>query len=191
MGTINTGKTGINAQTPPDPLKKGPKWARDAYNNLLQFAICIRPLPGAGQTSLDGPDGRMMNASATSAPTASDAIFPFKLVAAGAGQIRVVYGTINGTAPDGFSPGDNPQFVVSTVGSTGFVYLEVTTDSSGNITDRSIGVAATVPADTSGDYHFEVGSYSITDGVMSIAQAISGSQMFELCGLVEPLWGLV
>jgi len=103
-------------------------------------------------------------------------------------KIRVVYGLVGGIQPDGMSEGDNPIYVLDVSGDTGYVYLIVSVDSGYSITDVSIDTGATVPDDEDFVFYYPIGSFSISDSVLSIAQGISGSQDFKWCG--TPLFAL-
>lgn len=145
----------------------------------LQFAITI-----AAPVAQPGGQGS----------ESSDSSHPFKLVDAsdGAIKIQVLYGTVNGTAPTGMSFGDVPPLIL-TVTVTGVIYIKLEVDADGVITSRTIASATSMPSDDldAGEFYQQIGSYNITGSDLTIAQAISGSQAFELCGGVEPLWGLV
>jgi hypothetical protein len=117
-------------------------------------------------------------------------LFPFKLLDASTAdghKIRVVYGLVGGAAPDGMSPGDVPPYTIDVTGPTGFVYLGVGTDDDYNITSRFIDTAETVPPDNDtlgegpSEFYCQIGSFSINDDTLTIAQGISGSQGFRWC----------
>lgn len=61
----------------------------------------------------------------------------------------------------------------------------------GDITSASIGIAPSLPDDNpdGGIFYLLLGSYSITHEQLSLTSEDVGSQSFELCGGVEPLWG--
>lgn len=171
----------------PRPLRRGPKWLQNAYNDLLAYSCQTTPLAGPQMSSQQGPNGIMLTPQVSSGVITH---IPFQLAVASPTQIRVYLGTVNGNAPDDFSPGDTPPFLLSVSGD-GVVFIEVTTDAGGTITDVSVSFDASMPADSAGDYHQQIGSFSSSGGSLVVAQAIGGSQWFELCGGVVPLWGLV
>lgn len=142
---------------------------------------------GTAISDVAGGNGRAVNLKAL-LPEASDAgLHPFSLVNAsdGATKIRVVYGTVGGIDPDGMSPGDVPNYVLTVSGATGYIYVIVTTDSDYAINDVSIDFAATVPDDDEATftYYFPLGSFAIDTGAITgIAESVSGSQDFKWCG---------
>lgn len=105
-------------------------------------------------------------------------------------KLRVVYGTIQGIAPSGFSDGDTPPFILD-VASSGIVYGSITRDSTtGAITSRDVSSGAAIPDSSETEGYFEIGSFAVSGSSMFIGQAISGSQAYQFCG-GDHLWGLV
>lgn len=114
--------------------------------------------------------------------------FPFKGIKLGNGDIRIVYGTVNGVEPDGMIPGDNPPYTFTPSG-TGYAWLKITTDATTfEITDREIGNGASIPANTSTTWYNQILSYTVSGPDIAIAQAIISSQWFQLCGGSNPIW---
>lgn len=150
---------------------------------------------GAGLFSNGGFSGTVFHLKRVRTKTSGR--HPFLLINASTEatkKIRVLYGTVAGEAPVGMSPGDQPPYVLSVIGGTGYVYLVVSTNGeTGVVTSRSIGIGASVPNDGDGLYHLEIGSYSVVGDKLNLGQALSGSQAFELCGGPggEPTWGLL
>jgi hypothetical protein len=175
-----------------DSLPDGPVWVTGKM--LKAFAAALYAdravlAPGIGN-EIPTISGRVLYVLPGGAVAPN---FPFQLLDYSdteAMKIRVVYGTVNGHRPDGMSAGDDPQYILTITGSSGVIYLELTVDDSGNITDTSIGVGSTLPDDDydDGDFYMEIGSYSVTDEQLSIAQALTSSQSFELCGTIG-IWG--
>lgn len=118
-------------------------------------------------------------------------LHPLRLVKAGPNQIRILYGTLADRAPEGMSPGDVPPYVLNVIGA-GKVFGQITRDSgSGDIVGCAIITAEEKPEDTDTVATIELGSWSINnEGVLSVAQAVSGSQAYQYCG-GEHLWGLI
>lgn len=172
----------------PETPKTLPDFLYDYFEDCRSWAENNRPVQGINTnlTDADG-GGKAINASFLVPPART---VPFQLIDVStkeAHNIRVIYGEVNNMPPDGMSPGDSPQYVLSNVGNSGVIYIEVTTDDMGNITDVSIGFDATLPDDSDGDYHLSLGTFS-TDvkQVFHLAQSASGSQFFNLCGGVTP-----
>ncbi len=182
-------------EDPPWPDFQMPAPLMDWIGDLYDWLKENRPVAGDGITITDADGGGKSISAGNGTGGTAAANQPFKLLDSSddsGHKIRVVYGTVNSMIPDGMSPGDTPTYILDVPDDEGYVYLEVTTDEDGNIDSVSIGIASTIPDDTDGDYHWQIGSYFVdpdTDN-MSLAQSIGGSQMFELCGGVEPLWGL-
>lgn len=179
---------------PPEPLRRGPRWLRAAVNDLRAFALAERPLPGLGLTATETPYGKMLSAVGGDGIVPVE-LRPFELVSApldGALRIRVVTSSLAGGSPTGFSPGDDPPFVldVPAASDAGVVAAKITiSGSTGLITDREIIIAdGSIPADTSTTFHEQLGSYSIDeDDVMTLANSRYGPVQFYRCGL-EVFW---
>ena len=134
-----------------------------------------------GGTWTRGPGGTaLFVASGGAAPPTH----PFKLLKASVGgvkKIRVIYGTLAGEMPSGFSVGDDPPYLL-TVTATGLVYAILTIDgATGVVNSRTLGNGASLPADDDTTFHLELGSYAIDGDLVTIAQAVSGSLAFVAC----------
>lgn len=98
---------------------------------------------------------------------------PFELVAAdegGSNKVRVVSGEIAGDVPSGFSPGDDPPYILD-VSDGDIVWAIVTYDvSSGEgsfpVTSRTLDKGSSLPADdpTAGTFYYRIGSVAIVSG---------------------------
>lgn len=118
---------------------------------------------------------------------------PFRLSASiPAGEtdytVKVKYGTVNTKEPTGMAGGIDKK-IPAVTRATGVIYLKAVLDTDGNVTEATIGEAAEVPADelnpATGQIirtYLRLGTYTITDGVMSIAQVVTGSLWLTLCG---------
>lgn len=105
-------------------------------------------------------------------------------------NIRVIYGTLAGAAPDGMSPGDDPPYIISGLTGDGYIWGGISRDAdTGEITSRYIDHGPSIPVDTETDGYIEFGSFSIDGEVMTIAQAVSGSLAYKYCYGHE--WGLI
>ena len=94
-------------------------------------------------------------------------IRPFTLLDAsdGAPKIRVIGSTIGAASPTGFSPGDDPPYILTLGGATGVIYGGVTIDTAtGFITSWFVGQDASLPADDDETFHFQIGSWATTGG---------------------------
>ena len=118
--------------------------------------------------------------------------------AGGSNLIRVIYGTIQGEAPTGMSEGDDPPYTLTASGDKSVYAIVTISSSTGEITSRSIGQGASVPDNGDTTFYFELFSYSVSAGVISISQSVAGSLSFTACrnwysNPVEwlPNWGAV
>jgi hypothetical protein len=114
--------------------------------------------------------GRICISAPRQAETAAEIKQPFTLVAADdeAGtKVRVITSTLGGDVPAGFSPGDDPPYVL-TVADADIVWGGITIDSgTGEITARWLDSGAEMPADTATDFHVRIGSVAVSSGVSS------------------------
>jgi len=121
------------------------------------------------------------------------ATHPFKLVAfipTGEANytIRVIYGMVNSIEPTGMAGGSDFDLLDVTL-TSGVVFVKVSFDSNDAITTIIINYASTMPADeinpSTGQVtatYLTLGSFSITDDVMSVFQVVTGSLWFSFCG---------
>jgi hypothetical protein len=99
-------------------------------------------------------------------------------------KVRIIYGTVSGTAPNGFSDGDDPAFILDASGSK-VVYICVTIDATdGSITSRTVGQASSMPSDGDTTFYNQLCSYTIESSRLNISQAVAGSLSFQAC----PYW---
>ena len=123
---------------------------------------------------------------------------PLGLIKVSDTEIRVRRGSVQSggtfTAP-GFGDGDVPPFLLTVSGGvpTGRVFMSVTVDAvTGAVTAATDPeIAETVPADSDPSFYLELGSFTTTDGVLTVQSNDVGAQSFELCGGVTPQWGPV
>lgn len=119
-------------------------------------------------------------------PKAAAALQPFKLIDASEGEtkkIRVVYSTLAGEEPTGFSPGDDPEYKL-TVSATGYIWGGITiNETTGEIVDDGIWLdsGSAVPANTDDTFYVQIGSFSIDDDTLTIAQARFGPIHATIC----------
>lgn len=151
-------------------------WALSRGDNILSGENIRRKI-GSSWIMLSADSGNIYN------PVAYQ---PFQLVDgndSGTNFIRVVYSTLVGVAPDGFSPGDDPIYKFSSVSGDGFVWAEVDIDgTTGEVTGRSLDFGSTVPTDTDTSYYVEIGSYT-TDmqNNLSVVNARYGPITAQIC----------
>lgn len=93
-------------------------------------------------------------------------------------QVRVYYSTLAGEAPDGFSQGDDPPYLLE-VQASGVVFGCISIDTeTGAVNSRTLGFEAEIPDDEpeNGVYYKELGSVEVNqDGlVASVANAQFG-----------------
>ena len=147
-------------------------WARQAQQTFRDIAAAFNEI------SIPRPKAQTI-------ATQSSALQSFQLVEASTEsqkKIRVVYGTIAGEMPTGFSEGDEPPYVLDVSGA-GFVYAGITIDTAGQVTARWVDQGADVPANTDTDYHVEIGSFSVTSDpeTLALAQARYGPINVQVC----------
>lgn len=172
-------------------LKRGPKWLKMAFQDLASTLFAMMPkADGITMTQTSTAEGTLFRARGGGGILGTVPIHPFQLIEDEDG-IRVVYGTVNGEAPAGMSDGDEPNYVLPITNGSGVIYIMVTVDGDFHITSRSIDSAGSMPPDGGSTFYQQIGSYNYSGGQLFLAQAISGSQAFELCGGLDPLWGLV
>ena len=97
--------------------------------------------------------------------------------------------TISGTRIDNATP---PVLTVS--GSDTVIYLHESVDSSGKITASVVASGTSVPTSTATDAYVQLCIITVTTGASASVKCsainLSGSQSFELCGGVTPIWYL-
>jgi len=107
--------------------------------------------------------------------------------------IRVRISSLCDLAPDGFSPGDTPNFVLSPITVSGYVYGIVTITSGGAITGREITFGATIPDNTATEFHVEIGSYAVAGDpeTLTITNTRYGPISAQFCynrAVEPPVW---
>jgi len=169
-------------------LLKGPKIFRDIVEEICKYIDINRPISGIGSQVYAAPGGRPVNVTGTHGGASANIIQPFELLSQFSSgdppqpEIRVIYSTLAGEAPDGFSPGDDPPYILTPVGSEGYVYGVITIDgTTGDITSRALGIDATIPDDGDTTFYVEIGSYSITDGALTVVNARYGPIDVQIC----------
>lgn len=123
--------------------------------------------------------------------------FSLQLVTEGnATKIRVWASTIASRYPTGFQPGDNPAYLLSPSGNTGYVYGGVSINTTtGEIVENGVwvGIGSSVPANTSDTFYVMIGSYSKTGEQYVVSNARYGPINFTACrdwyASSAPFWG--
>lgn len=102
--------------------------------------------------------------------------------------IRVVGSNLDGSPPafpsavTGFSSGDDPPCIFAPTTATGVLYAHVEIDSSGSIITRALDFAETLPAEDDTNAYFQIGSWTMTDGVITaVANDAYGPLAVEVC----------
>lgn len=104
-------------------------------------------------------------------------------------KVRVLYGTINGAAPTGMSVGDDPPYTLTLPSATGRIWIGVTlSETTHAVTSRFIDLGADLPADEDYLAHYEIASWTITEGKLSIAQSVTSSLGIVRAGFIF-VWG--
>ena len=113
----------------------------------------------------------------------------------GSPAIRVVYGIVNSIVPGGMNLSDDPPFILTGISGSGYVYLKTTTHATtGDLVSVAINKASSMPPEEATHHHLAIGTFVSSGGSVTVAQGISGSQAFELCGGPTggtATWGLV
>lgn len=112
-------------------------------------------------------------------------LVPFELIPSGSNKVRVVASTLAGEVPTGMSALDDPVYEL-TVAGDGVVYGVISyTESTGEITSRTLGHDATVPDDTATTTHVLLGAYSVGEDGVTVNNVAYGPVNHSVCRL----WG--
>lgn len=183
------------------PLPKGRVPTNKEWKAIEEWQNSNRVIQGLNNTisDADGQGKRIDVQSGSSGANATQ--FPFQLIDAsknGSTNIRIRYGTVNGMDPAGMSVGDNPPYVLTGLGSSGRVWVELDfTVSSGifSATAASLDSGSDVPdddlpdGDGDGKVYRQLGNWSTSSGSIVIAQDVQYSLIGQICGGVNVLWG--
>lgn len=168
---------------------------RDLFARRQTLSLGVPPSHGIYKLS----DGNNDNPPPPEDPAVTgDPFHGVDVSVGGSNLIRVIYGTISGEPPSGMSEGDDPPYTLTASG-TKSVYAIVTINTStGAITSRSLGHATSVPSDSDSTFFFELFSYTVSGGTISISQSVAGSLTFSACRdwysnpvTWSPTWGAV
>lgn len=180
---------------PQRPLLK--ELSADRLNSILAEIKRNKPLPGRGITVRQTGQGTCIDlATVISRGAAGVAVttHPFQLSQTTGADPELIYararyGTVNGGRPTGFSIADDPPYVLELTQTSGVVYLGGTVDPD-DFTLSSLWVdeAAVLPTEDDATTYLEIGSYSVTDGTVSFAQAVTTSLAYIRAGYIH-LWG--
>jgi len=124
-------------------------------------------------------------------PTAASIIEgtqPFQLVAVNIStnstpnwRIDVTYSTLGGEPPTVPSPETDLSYRF-TPSVTGIIYGKIIINgTTGAITDRQLVASNTLPADTDTDFHVEIGSFTLNEGELTVANACYGPIHATIC----------
>jgi hypothetical protein len=166
---------------PPDIDFACPPRMRRWLDYFRRWAISAQPLSGLGNDVRQaGGKGRSIDAALAigGKKGSSTPSRPFQLVNASdedTHNIRVIYSTLAGAMPDGFSEGDDPPYILEDVGdAAGKVYAEVTLDmDTGEVLSRDLAFGATVPASdpTIGYFTGEIGSFNTVSETFGVSNS--------------------
>lgn len=169
------------ASLPPDLNHKAPPWFHKFWDEVRQWLIDNRPIPGLNVEILDAPGGGKQISSKAPPPPSNTIYQPFELVDASEGdskKIRVVAGTIGNGYPDGMSEGDDPPFVLDAVGSPGYIQGGITIDNYRSITSRWVEANSSPLEDDpdSGTFYVQIGTwYKNSEGNLVISNGRKGA----------------
>ena len=189
------------------------EWAR----RVARYLQAITPQTSASvQVKItSGGTSFVANPPVAAAPEAAAVYRFFQLVAtkdeSDEDVIRVVRSTIDGTEPDTWEgstwhEADDPPYLLPLVGEAGFVFAHVVVgqaEGEGDITARTVEIAATMPESTDTDHYFELGSYLYevpegaepgADPVLTVGNSAYGPLAVTICRLwyagESPYWGV-
>lgn len=161
-----------------------------ACNAFLSLRISPE---SAGALTVNG-DSAVLRLNQTTANTDAFKGFALTNVSDESGfKIRVRISTLCDLSPDGFSSGDTPNFVLSPITVSGYVYGIVTINTGGTITGREITFGTTIPDNTATAFHVEIGSYAVAGDpeTLTIAQSRFGPIAAQFCynrAVEPPVW---
>ncbi len=125
---------------------------------------------------------------------------PFELILVSDGstkKIRVVYSTLAGGLPSGFSYADDPPYLLTPTGTSGVVCGGVTIEESyGSIlpNGRFLAIYPEVPVNTTDTFYQEIGSYSLDGDTLAVVNARYGPIDATICrnwfAAEAPFWGV-
>jgi hypothetical protein len=176
-------------------FQKGQPARAADLNTIVDLIKRVRVLPSSGVRVTETLQGTALavvpaRRGGSSAPNEH----PFQLLQA-VGEdpeliyARIRYGTVNGTTPDGMTLGDDPPYVLELTEETGHIYLGLTVDEETLlINSLYIDQAAEMPEPGDFEAFLEIGSYSVTEGSVSLAQAVTTSLAYLRAGFLD-LWG--
>lgn len=185
---------GIREFRPRQPLDR--QLSSDTLNRILRELESLRIIRVVNGTFRKLPGGTEITvAPQRGGGTSTQTFHPFQLSQTTGDDpdliyVRVRYGTVNGEMPTGMSIADDPPYILQLTEASGVVYLGATLDGTTfEINSLWIDQAATLPIEeTELEAYLEIGSYSVADGAVAIAQSVTSSLAFIRAGFVN-LWG--
>ena len=171
----------------------------DRLNSILTEIRRNKPRGERGITVRQDGNGTYIGLAAAlprGGGTSTPSVHPFQLSQASGEDpeliyARVRYGTVNGEMPTGMSLGDDPPYILElTEAEAGVIWLGGTLDETTlEINSLWIDQGAALPTEeTDFEIYLELGSYSITDGALSLAQSVTSSLAYIKAGFIN-LWG--
>jgi hypothetical protein len=184
---------------PPKPPQVGPPEWKSWARSITRFVEANQLFPGLGciLDDIGGGKGKKLSIEAIAQAIASIERRPFELVASATEgdnpqpRLRVVFSTIDGDIPTGFSLTDEPPFLLVPAVGTRVVLVKITIDGTGNPTGREITQATVKPADTTTVKYAILGSYTFDaeNGFTAMVNAGYGPVDVGVCQLffTEPV----
>jgi hypothetical protein len=169
----------------PSKLEIGPRWLRDAFNALLEYAIKNHIQATSGLFISETPLGLLLSTTpgGGGSGTAAQPLALYDATDKNGPRIGITYGTIGGEPINGMSPGDDPPYSIPIDTGNGLVYAIVTVDDNGSITSVTADTGDKLPDDTDTESYIEIGSYNYDQQTksLSLANNLTGSQSFSRC----------
>lgn len=182
---------GIREFRPRQPLER--QLNSETLNRILRELESLRITRVVGGTFRKLPGGTEIVVPAQAGGQVTQP-HPFQLIQTtgenpSSKYVRVVYGTVNGERPTGMSIGDEPPYVLELTETSGVVYLGATISSTTFlINSLYIAQADELPEETDFEFYLELGSYSIADNVLTLAQSVTTSLAYIRAGFIN-VWG--
>ena len=170
----------------PQELRRGPRWLRAAFAARDKWVESMEVRAGRNVDIHEDATGKLVHAQPGGGAAS---IRPFQLVGSVDNtdpitpvyNIRVVYSTLDGAMPAGFTSGDTTPFVLTAPSSLteGSVYVKTTRNTTtGAVIARNVGIDPTgvlPPSDaTLGEFYAELGTFYIDASAKTIAVINSG-----------------
>lgn len=192
----------MRAKEPADVDFGCPRKMRKWLNGLKNYVLQNRPIGGVGIFVTDSASGKGRRIDNVRYGAGGGGLVPFELVDASdnAGKkIRVVLGSVDfpgnpnpipvGPYPAGMSEGDDPEYILSGIPASGYVYLVVSADEeTEEITSLTIGFYADPQVNAAGTGYGLLGSWTTNDAGALVISGRAGNQAYIFCGGGHYFW---